>query len=472
MRSRDLTLLGATLSLLGSSACQEYNLAALPGYLGKEFYAIDLNNYDGSAFPGGTTSDEAQFSVTVSNPNFSGGAATVRIKQMGGDAASTQETIAPGDLEIFDLPRWDAEDSFFGERAYFIESDVPVTAHQFNPANNSGVFSNDASLLIPVPSLGTRYRPAAWPQDDSGADTTQMTGMGDFITIIATENGTTVTVTPSTDVEAGDGVDAVQSGIPIVKEMNTGDVLQLQSNFVDMAPTDLTGSLIESDKPVAVFSGNECALIPGGVMACDHIEEQNFPVEFWGSHYVAVQFEPRKTESDVWRVIADEDGTTVDTDPPIGGFPATLTAGEYLQFEHAGDFELTSNAPVALVQYMTGSQYCGEDLNAIGDPAMLITLPADEFIDEYIFLTPDNYLEDHITIIAPAGTTAELDDEEIDGGSWVDVGDGDWIRARLAVQPGVHHLEADHDVGLVVYGYDDDVSYAYPGGAELTPLQQ
>jgi hypothetical protein len=464
-------LLTAAVFAVALQACHEYNLVSLPGYLGKEFYAVDLNNYDGSTEL--DSADGAQFSVTVSNPITSGGKATVSIHQRGEEEDSLRVSIEPGELEIFDLPRWDAEDSFYGQRSFYVESSVPVTAHQFNPANNEGVFSNDASMLLPLHSLGMRYRAACWPYDVSGPTADQWSGFADFITIVATEEDTLVRVVPNADIRAGDGVPAVQAGALLEMTLGEADVLQVESDNTheDDGRSDLTGSLITSDKPIAVFSGNECALIPGGVMACDHIEEQLFPVEQWGQRFFISKFEPRKTEDDLFRIIADEDGTEIESNPPIDGFPVTLDGGDFFEFVHDGDFEISASSAVSVVQYMVGSQYCGEDFFAIGDPAMLIALPEEQFIDEYIFLTPDRYLEDYINVIAPEGAQITMDDVELDA-QWEAFPSGDAVRARVEMEPGVHHLKSSQPMGVIVYGYDDDVSYAYPGGAQLVPLEE
>jgi len=459
-----VALLAGALACLATTACSEYNLAPLPGYLGKEFLAVDLNNYDGSATE--ESADAAQFSVMVSNPTFNGGEADVSISQRGGDQAVAREDIEPGDLETFDLPRWDAEDSFKGNRAFYIESTVPVTAHQFNPANNVGVYSNDASMLIPLHSLGKRYRAACWPHDGTSA------GMGDYITIVASEGDTEVTILPNADIAAGDGVPAVQAGGNLTLSLQKYEVLQVESSIQVGGVADLSGSLITSNKPIAVFSGNECAQVPAGVGMCDHIEEQLFPTEHWGKHYFIVKFEPRKTEKDLFRIIADRDGTSVETTPQLPGFPVTLDGGEFVEFEHDADFEVEASDPVAVIQYMTGSQYCGEDYSAIGDPAMLIALPEEQFIDEYIFLTPKNYLEDYVTVIAPEGTDVTIDDDDLSGSDFEAIPSTDWERARIRLDPGVHHLKSTRPVGVVVYGYDDDVSYAYPGGAQLEESMQ
>ncbi|CAN0476430.1 unnamed protein product, partial [Laminaria digitata] len=44
-----------------------------------------------------------------------------------------------------------------------------------------------------------------------------------------------------------------------------------------------------------------------------------------------------------------------------------------------------------------------------------------------------------------------------------------WESFSLALDPGVHQLEAEEAFGLIVYAYDDYVSYAFPGGLDLTP---
>jgi hypothetical protein len=51
---------------------------------------------------------------------------------------------------------------------------------------------------------------------------------------------------------------------------------------------DLSGSLIESDRDVAVFGRVSCANVPIGIAACDHIEEQLFPTSTWGTSFVSV----------------------------------------------------------------------------------------------------------------------------------------------------------------------------------------
>ena len=35
---------------------------------------------------------------------------------------------------------------------------------------------------------------------------------------------------------------------------------------------------------------------------------------------------------------------------------------------------------------------------------------------------------------------------------------------------GVHHVQADYPVGIVAYGFDSFVSYAYAGGTQLTEI--
>ena len=42
-----------------------------------------------------------------------------------------------------------------------------------------------------------------------------------------------------------------------------------------------------------------------------------------------------------------------------------------------------------------------------------------------------------------------------------------WQVARFPIGDGVHLLISDEPVGVLVYGYDEYVSYGYPGGLNL-----
>ena len=98
------------------------------------------------------------------------------------------------------------------------------------------------------------------------------------------------------------------AGVPYNVMLNQGQTYQLINTSA--APADLSGSLVTSDKPVAVFGGHQCANVPSGATFCDHIEEEMPPVSTWGKTFVT---EPLATRlnGDTFRFLASQNSTTI-----------------------------------------------------------------------------------------------------------------------------------------------------------------
>ncbi|HEX4351300.1 MAG TPA: hypothetical protein VHZ95_00275, partial [Polyangiales bacterium] len=145
-----------------------------------------------------------------------------------------------------------------------------------------------------------------------------------------------------------------------------------------------------------------------------------------------------------------------------------------------------------------------------GDPSIITVPPIDQFRRDYIFLTPDKYSFDFVTIVAPANANIQLDGAPLPDACAGTPADGisrrpgdpmpDWIvhRCQLSfpevtngtsggglmggsaptvvqVLPGdqhdgAHTIVSDQPVSIVVYGFDRFVSYAYVGGLNLNAL--
>lgn len=501
--------------------------------VGCEYWAVDLDNTDAEPSDGGgLLASQAPFAVALSNVHETVAAhVTIRTAHQ----VEQELVVDPGKLQVAFLPERNVDGTGVQPQAWRIMSDMPLIAFQFNPLANVDVYSNDASMLLPGSILGKRY--VAMSREHQG-----QVNRG-FVAIVATVDGTKVDVTTrsetmgnNTGTQSFSGLDPGQTK---TFTLDMYDVLNLETlQYGD----DLTGTRIEADQPIAVFGGSECAVIPwtslckGGKCAdtglpcskdkecpspccCDHLEEQIFPVDALGTRYFATRSHPRGGERDSWRVMAVEDGTTFVTNPPGLAPSAALDAGEHVEFEADGSFELVATKPVAVGQFFAGEQAPHANVSACigggtgatdplgtcahdhtmpcaihddcqipckgpdacdkagygrdagtGDPSFILLPPVSSYRPDTILLAPDKYAEDFINVVLPAGAELRFDGVVVDGVERTPLGDGEYEMIWSRLSDGVHHLASDEPFGVTVYGYDQYVSYGYTGGVSFAGL--
>jgi hypothetical protein len=472
---------------------------------GCEFYAVDLHNaLENSGF-GVYDAQNAQFAVIASNTSDTA-AATVTVTLPNG--TTQEQVVAPGALGKFLLPpEYGIAGTEVSMKAYKVSANLPITVYQFNPLSNEQVFSNDASVLLPTPAVGKEYYVASY----------QGEGYASYFVIVGVSSvpiELTFTVTANT--AAGGGIPALAPGQSHTMTVEQGQVIAVEATAT--AGEDLTGSYILATGPVMVFGGHTAAST-GDRCCADHLEQQMAPVNTWGVKYVVTKTWPRMLEKDYVRVVAAKDGTAVTVFPAIASVPV-LNAGEHYTFRTDRDIEVSSadpTKPIMVVQYlassyeilgdnytescydssdcppdyecdyfygqcMGGSCYsnnecpsghsCSEGYCApTGDPTMILAVPAEQFMESYVFLTPDAYLLDYINIIVPLNAqTVVLDGNQIAPNLFTPIGNSGYGVHRTKVADGSHTVWSDKKINIVVYGYDDDVSYGYPGGLGLKDI--
>jgi len=421
--------------------------------------------------------------------------------------------IGPGQIGIIQLPstrmvkgtglKWDS---------YHIVTSLPVTIYQFSPFDNSDnnpfnangkssnwnaidilnkgkSYSNDASLLIPSTSVYTDYIAAT--HITSATNYLQGTS---YVTIIGLNSeDTIVSVKPSVAIAASSGVPAIAAGQTATITVKKGQVIQIEA-----FESDVTGTKVFCDEkestcnPFIAFAGTDCAFIPAAYGFCDHLEEQMFPVQTWGKEYVLVKSKARGEEWDYVKILASEDATTLTFSPatpdqittPSGwkAFTAnpvktTLNAGEYSEFYFKGTLTVAANNAIMVAQFLTGadmlSAACQTDhtSDCVGDPTMMLVPPAEQFRKEYRFLTPGSYASNYATIVMTTGEAPVLNGKTVTGIKEITGTDYSYTIVDLGNEFKSHSLECSaNPCGLFVYGWETDVSYAYPGGLNLEKL--
>lgn len=322
----------------------------------------------------------------------------------------------------------------------------PVSVHVVS----ENATSADGYLALPTPGLGTKYYVMSYASNRYN---------GSEFAVVATQNTTTVTITPTA---AGKTKPA---GAAFTVLLNIGETYQL----ANPGNADMTGTLVTSDKPVAVFSGHRCTDVPSGVGYCDYLVEQLPDVSIWGKTFHTSPFSGRARYT--VRVIASQNGTTFTTMP--AGLIGTLNAGQFADVVLTGAAEFVSSSPVLVAQFMHGY---ADDTAAKGDPSMVLVTPAEMGMTDATFgvhglaRTPGAYM--NVVTETAALATLRLDNVAVNTALFAPLGGTSiYSTGTVPVAPGAHSLLGTMPFSALVYDYGiswDAVSYAYPVATKLS----
>ncbi|WP_051786042.1 IgGFc-binding protein [Endozoicomonas numazuensis] len=393
---------------------------------GKNYVLSFMPNIDGSA----------RLSVIISSEERANGAVHIPGLNFVKDFS-----IEPNTIIRIELPSKVDEPSVNGisNLGVRVTSDVKVAVYGLNQRR----YTTDAFYGLSIDTLGTEYSILSYRGYSGNAPSEfSVTGIYD---------GTVVTITPILSAHGR------LAGEPFTMTLDANEVFL----FNDPGNGDLTGTLIKSSTPVAVFSGAECAYVPVTKSACDHLVEMLPPVSTWGKSFLTVPLATRRS-GDVFRILASSDNTEVKIN---GEVIETLAKGKFVEKVLSTRSVIESSEPVLVAQYSQGQSSDG----VISDPFMMLVPPAEQFLKSYTFASLEEklgFVNNYVNVVVPKDNTNSivLDGEAIAPDKFEDIGNSGFSGAQIKVSEGSHTISSPNPFGIYVYGFGSYDSYGYPGG--------
>ncbi len=369
---------------------------------------------------------------------------------------------------------------------FHVTTDVPVVMYQENPYGGAKAATTGASLLLPTSVWDTNYvAVTAAPYAPPPAN------YSPSMNIVAAYDNTTVTILPKMAIAGGGALPAGPANMPYTFTLSKGQ----QAQFTQQ--DDLAGSIISATSPIGVLAGHPCMQIPVGTYYCDHGEQMLPPVKALGNEYVGVMYKPRVAgDQAFWHLVGTVNGTQLSYTPSApSGAPTTLNAGETADFQTDQPFIVQSQDktfPFMLFTKMSGAQWTQlSNTTGYGDPDFVISVPPEQYLDNYVFFTDLTYPETHLVVVRAPDASNNFQDVTLDCMSgplsgWQGIGKYQWTRVDLETgfnpvgncSNGPHSMTSKGLFGLWVWGWGTPttspptsyVSYGYPGGMNVQPI--
>lgn len=364
--------------------------------------------------------------------------------------------------------------------SFRITSEQPIIVY----GHSQATLTSESFNVLPLESLGNEYIVAAYNnskymESNGGINGTTPSQFA----IVAAEDDTEVFIDPSVATRFN-GTNNQNI------KLNKNEVYLVQANISSQAAyQDLTGTYIKSNKPIAVFGGQQRAAVPydisGSSPSRDYLVEQIPTLEAWSLECLVVPFpQPSnigtKNINDVFRIIAGFDNTEIyiedrmfDKDTYYG----TLNRGKYFELPLDKAYKIKGSAPILVVAFKRSSQVLQGD-NRLGDPLMQIIPSADQYGNSYKFINIQAYQynnfedyervydEHYITLIIHKNSLNKvvLDGVNLNTNSFAQIVSTDYYYGYKEVSEGVHTISAPDNFGLFVAGYGFANSYGYFSG--------
>ena len=461
---------------------------------------------------------EFDYAVAVSNPQST----AVTVTVTGGGLTSPLTVNVPA-LEVQAIPLpWVAalkgptydentavsdpgQSRILTGGAYHLTTSLPVSVYQFSALEyeidagtttpdggtcpgegDSGAgshcysYSNDASLLLPSNVATGDYGVLAWPS---------FAATPGFLAVVATADGTTVTVNPAGRVQGVPGVGPalmVRGDSYTYTLAHAGDVLEMFSDTGDIhTPVytqDLSGTIVQANHPIVTYGGHGCTFIPENKKACDHLESSMFPVQSLGTDYIVTM--PSTPHGEHEWVRTSRRSTTTrssrSTRPSAAPTAASSASGTCWTCRTcrcpspstptaASSSPTTSSASSAPCRTTRASRRrtSGTRASARPSPSRSTARPTRSSRRAPTRRTgstswPRRRTASSATVVLD-GTTLPASDFKNT------VGSQPFAIAHELLPPGQegHSITSTSTFGLYVYGYGSRTSYMYPGGLDL-----
>lgn len=363
-------------------------------------------------------------------------------------------------------------------KPFRITTTVPAAAFDIYPYGGQMAYGTGASLLIPVSAWGTSYvgvhgyaRSTAHVYDHL------------FFELTSDEDNNQVTITPTAAIVGGNGVAATAQNAIGTYTINKGQTLQI------LQDADLGGSPITSTKPIGLTGGNTCFNIEVNEAACDVAHQWLPPVSAMASEYVAVRHKDRgvNMESPPWRIAGTVDGTQLTYLPGTpNGAPTMINAKQVLTFSAPGPFTIKSQDamhPFYFAGHMTSSTHA--NAAGTGDPEHVNVIPPPQWLQNYLFMTDPTFANTNLVLVRGKAADNTYKDVTLDClqnpvAGWTTIAGTDYqttnvdlvkaMQGQNGCNNGARSAKSAWPFALTVWGWDAYVSYAYPGGASVRPI--
>ncbi|WP_299466172.1 IgGFc-binding protein, partial [Mucilaginibacter sp.] len=386
---------------------------------------------------------------------------TVTLEVADGSFAPLTQNVIAKQVTIIDVPKSAfLKDPGLSPTAKGLhitsEKKIAVYAHIYSQSVSG------ATLLLPVAVLGKTYYSLNYTQDSNAPGRAFSTFM-----VIATEDNTTVEITPSQLLLDGKAAGQAFS-IPLKK----GEVYQ------GMSLSDLTNTKIKSVstvngecKKIAVFSGSTkigIGCYDAQHFTSDNLFQQVYPTTAWGKNYLTVPLKGR--DYDIYRVFCSEPNTLLTINGAV--IPQASIRNNVYEFSSQVTNNITADKPIQVIQYaVTQGKVLGNgcqfDERDVGDPEMIYLNPLEQTLDHVtLYSSIFNAISYHyinVVIRADKASTFKLDGAPYT--SFVAILNNQaYSYAQIPVSAGTHFISADGGFNAIAYGFGQNESYGYSAG--------
>lgn len=448
--------------------------------LGTDFWMMFLKQHEGSVEGG--MSINCFFVLTAAEESD----VTISYSATGWD---TLVTVPAGGAVRVPVPDDQSPTYHFGAKidssAWHIQATTPISVTAYNDIN----YSYDATAILPTDALRTYYITQVYQAFPHGPE----------VGIVAPYDSTRVWSVLEKNIcqdtgffdravyNAGDTIEFLLMRGQTCLLRNAG---WTATQVTWISECGLDGLRIHSDKPIAVFQGNNGAYVPydGDSQAPDHLYDQCIPVEYWGDHFVIEPVIGRQPYTytntnppmtyhnygDMVRVMAKDDNCHISLDGQevavlqsgeiysfvLSDHPANLPASWNMDFYYSPCIELNTTSPVMVCYYITGLYFGGTP----GDPSFMTVPPIENGVNHAIF-KPHNTpvsTQHWINIITPSEFASQITLDGMNISSRFSTTAGGYSYACIPVSQATHTIDAGNGKFIAyLYGLGEAESYLH-----------